>query len=112
MFKRESVNFKEIWLSRKKSERKNRKGFFPCKLTGQKEWEKKQKKIFLASWQGKKSERNVRKRFSLRVGREESERRNRKKKWDGAPLIGAIIRENSNLADRAPSKIVNLPAKN
>jgi hypothetical protein len=28
-----------------------------------------------------------------------------------APLIGAITRENSNLADRALSKIVNLPAK-
>ncbi len=46
------------------------------------------------------------------AGKKESEGKNRKKNGDGAPLIGAIIRENSNLAYRAPSKIVNCPAKN
>jgi hypothetical protein len=44
--------------------------------------------------------------------KERRERENRKKEggWV-APLIGAITKEKSNLADRAPSKIVNLPAK-
>jgi len=35
---------------------------------------------------------------------EQRDRENRKKEGGGAPLIGAITRENSNLADRAPSK--------
>ena len=73
-----------------------------------------QKKIFsLASAQGKKSERKCRKRFSLlRSGEKEKEDRKRKKRRGGvAPLIGAITMENSNLVDRAPTKIVNLPAK-
>ena len=43
---------------------------FPCELAGKKEWEKKQKKIFLASKQGKMSER-----------------KNRKERGDGASLI-------------------------
>jgi len=42
--------------------------------------------------------------FSLRVSREKRVRKkNRKGKGDGSSLIGAIIRENSNLADWAPS---------
>ena len=94
----------------KKSERKKQKRIFSlrissekrvtemaekdssCEWAGEKEWEKKQKKILLVS--------------------EQRDREYRKKEGDGAPLIGAITRENSNLADRAPSKIVNLPAKN
>ncbi len=45
--------------------------------------------------------------------RRERERGQKEKKRRGgvAPLIGAITMENSNLVDRAPTKIVNLPAK-
>ena len=72
-----------------------------------------QKKIFsLASAQGKKSERKCRKRFSLlRSGEKEKEDREKKRRGGVAPLIGAITMENSNLVDRAPTKIVNFPAK-
>jgi len=62
------------------------------------------------SEQRKKSEKNKQKKILLLS--EQRDRENRKKEGGGAPLIGAITRENSNLADRAPSKSVNLPAKN
>jgi hypothetical protein len=78
----------------KSGEKENtEKDFFPCEWARKKEWEKIQKKILPAD--------------------ERREREDRKRKRGGwvAPLIGAITRENSNLADRAPSKIVNLPAK-
>ena len=50
------------------------------------------------------------KRVSLLVSGETE--RTERKRGVGAPLIGAITKENSNLADRAPSKSVNLPTKN
>jgi len=98
------------YLSRKKSKRICRKrfsllrsgekesaekDFFPCECARKKEWEKVQKKILSAK------------------ERRERERGQKEKKRRGgvAPLIGAITMENSNLVDRAPTKIVNLPAK-
>ena len=116
---------KKIFPANERRDRENRKRFSLVSKQEKRVRENNGKKSLSAS---ERRDRENRKRFSLRVGREKRVRekdgkkeslrvsgeteRTERKRGVGAPLIGAITKENSNLADRALSKIVNLPAKN